>query len=93
MKVEIVTPEMILYKGEATAVSVPGVNGEFQMLENHAAIVSVLTKGYVKLYGNIQIKDEVASRFEKGAKKDEYLLLINGGTLEFNNNKATILAD
>lgn len=93
MKVEIVTPEEILYRGEVTAVSVPGVNGEFQMLENHAAIVSVLTKGYIKLYGNIEPKESVASRFEKGAKKDEFLVAINGGTLEFANNKATILAD
>ena len=93
MKIEIVTPEEILYKGEAVALSVPGVNGEFQMLENHAAIVSVLTKGYIKLYGNIEPKESVASRFEKGTKKDEFLIPINGGTLEFNNNKATILAD
>lgn len=93
MKVEIVTPEVILYKGEVESIAVPGVNGEFQMLENHASIVSVLVKGYIKLYGDIQPKESVASRFEKGNKKDEFLLLINGGTLEFNNNKATILAD
>lgn len=93
MKVEIVTPEVILYKGEVESIAVPGVNGEFQMLENHAPIVSVLVKGYIKLYGNIQPKESVAYRFEKGNKKDEFLLLINGGTLEFNNNKATILAD
>ncbi|CEN51542.1 ATP synthase epsilon chain (fragment) [Capnocytophaga canimorsus] len=53
MKVEIVTPEMILYKGEVRALSVPGINGEFQMLENHAPIISVLTVGNVKLYGDI----------------------------------------
>lgn len=93
MKVEIVTPEVILYKGEVQAVSVPGVNGEFQMLENHAAIVSVLTKGFIKLYGNLEIKESVANRFEKGNKKDEFLIAITGGTLELNNNHATILVD
>ncbi|MFK8268883.1 hypothetical protein [Capnocytophaga cynodegmi] len=93
MKVEIVTPEMILYKGEVEAISVPGINGEFQMLENHAAIISVLTKGYIKLYGDIHLREDVSSRFEKGDKKKEFLLTINGGTLEFNNNRATILAD
>lgn len=93
MLVEIVTPEVILYKGQATALSVPGANGEFQMLENHAAIISVLTKGDVKLYGDIKPKESVASRFVKGEKNNEFLLSINGGTLEFNNNKATILAD
>ncbi|ATA72717.1 MULTISPECIES: F0F1 ATP synthase subunit epsilon [Capnocytophaga] len=93
MKVEIVTPEEILFNGEVNAVSVPGVNGEFQMLENHAPIVSVLTKGYVKLYGNIELRESVASRFEKGDKKNEFLLAINGGTLELNNNRVVILAD
>lgn len=93
MKVEIVTPESILFRGEVRALSVPGINGEFQMLENHASIISVLEKGNVKLYGDIQPKEEVASRFVKGDKKDEYLLAINGGTLEFNNNRAVILAD
>ncbi|GIM59582.1 FoF1 ATP synthase subunit delta/epsilon [Capnocytophaga canimorsus] len=93
MKVEIVTPEMILYKGEVRALSVPGINGEFQMLENHAPIISVLTVGNVKLYGSITPKENVASKFIKGDKKDEYLLAIKGGTLEFNDNKAVILAD
>ncbi|MDO5606909.1 MAG: F0F1 ATP synthase subunit epsilon [Capnocytophaga sp.] len=93
MKVEIVTPEAILYKGDVTSLSVPGVNGEFQMLNDHAAIISVLTKGNIKLYGAIQPKESVASRFIKGDKPNEFLLSIDGGTLEFNNNKATILAD
>ncbi|MDO4229014.1 MAG: hypothetical protein Q4C98_04305 [Capnocytophaga sp.] len=93
MKVEIVTPDVILYKGEVESISVPGADGEFQMLENHAPIISVLTKGYIKLYGDIQPKESVVSRFEKGNKKNEFLLAIDGGTLEFNNNKATILAD
>lgn len=93
MKVEIITPENILYKGEVTSVAVPSIDGEFQMLNNHAPIVSLLTAGNVKLYGNIQPKENVASQFKKGNKPNEFLLYINGGTLEFNNNKAVILAE
>ena len=47
MILEIVSPEATLFKGEVTSVIVPGINGEFQMLNNHAAIVSLLTKGNV----------------------------------------------
>lgn len=93
MKIEIVTPDEVLFNGEVKSVAVPGVNGEFQILENHAPIVSVLTKGYVKLYGNIEPRENVASRFEKSNKKDEFLLAISGGTLELNNNRVVILAD
>lgn len=48
MRLEIVSPEATLFSGEVTSVSVPGANGEFQMLNNHAPIVSILTKGSVK---------------------------------------------
>jgi F-type H+-transporting ATPase subunit epsilon len=48
MKLEIVSPEAVLFSGEVTSVSVPGIDGEFQMLNNHAPIVSILTKGDVK---------------------------------------------
>ena len=48
MYLEIVSPEATLFSGEVTSVTVPGVNGEFQMLENHAPIVSLLQAGKVK---------------------------------------------
>ena len=42
MYLEIVTPEETLYSGEVESVSVPGIDGDFQMLDNHAPIVSLL---------------------------------------------------
>ena len=57
MILEIVSPEATLFKGEVTSVSVPGINGEFQMLNNHAPIVSILGKGNVKINAqNISIE-------------------------------------
>ena len=44
MILEIVSPEATLFSGEVTSVSVPGINGEFQMLYNRAAVVSILRK-------------------------------------------------
>jgi F-type H+-transporting ATPase subunit epsilon len=48
MLLEIVSPEASLFKGEITSISVPGVDGSFQILNNHAPIVS-LQKGTVVL--------------------------------------------
>ena len=93
MFLEIVSPEATLFSGEVTSVTVPGVNGEFQMLNNHAAIVSTLTKGNVKIAGkSIAIADEVASKFNK-INDSTVQLAISSGTVEMKNNKVIILAD
>ena len=93
MILEIVSPEATLFKGEVTSVSVPGVNGEFQMLNNHAPIVSLLTKGNVKINAqNIKIEKEFVSKFNK-VNEQTYLLPVNSGTLEMNENKIIVLAD
>ena len=47
MILEIVSPEAKLYSGQVTSVTVPGVDGEFQILNHHAAIVSILNKGEI----------------------------------------------
>lgn len=93
MIVEIVSPEATLFKGEVTSVAVPGVNGEFQMLNNHAPIVSLLGKGNVKIVGNdIKIAKEFKDKFQK-INEQTYWLTISSGTLEMNDNKAIVLAD
>ncbi|WP_224488528.1 F0F1 ATP synthase subunit epsilon [Robertkochia flava] len=92
MYLEIVTPEATLFKGEVTSVAVPGVDGEFQMLNNHAPVVSILGQGKVKIYGDIKISKEFADRFSKG-DKNETILPINSGTIEMNDNKVIVLAD
>ncbi|QLE01556.1 F0F1 ATP synthase subunit epsilon [Galbibacter sp. BG1] len=92
MILEIVTPEATLFSGEVTSVAVPGVDGEFQMLDNHAPIVSLLGKGNVKIYGDIKIEKAYATKFSKG-ENGATLLPITSGTVEMNNNKVIVLAD
>ena len=92
MLLEIVTPEAILFSGEIDSVAVPGINGEFQMLNNHAPIVSLLQKGTVKIYGSIEIEEEFEEKFSKG-DKGVTLLPISSGTIELKENKIIILAD
>jgi len=92
MYLEIVSPEATLFKGEVDAVTVPGVNGEFEMLKNHAPIVSILKEGHVKVAGtNIQLDEAVESMFTKSDRG--VWLAINSGTIEMKDNKVIVLAD
>jgi F-type H+-transporting ATPase subunit epsilon len=52
MTLEIITPDKKIFSGEATAVTFPGTEGQFQVLNNHAALVSTLGKGNIVVEGN-----------------------------------------
>lgn len=92
MYLEIVSPEATLFAGEVTAVTVPGIDGEFQMLNNHAPIVSLLQEGKVRIKGNVVLEEAYESRFSKASNGDT-VLAINSGTIEMKNNKVIVLAD
>jgi F-type H+-transporting ATPase subunit epsilon len=92
MFLEIVTPEATLCKLDVTSVLVPGVEGEFQMLNNHAPIVSSLMKGAVKIYGDVVIDEKYQDRFTDGKDSGKWLA-IESGTIEMNDNKIIILVD
>jgi len=47
MYLEIIAPDKIFFKGEAEKISVPGMLGQFAILNGHAAIVSILKKGRI----------------------------------------------
>jgi len=91
MYLEIVSPEATLFSGEVTSIAVPGINGEFEMLKDHAPVVSLLKAGHVKIYGDINLEEEVADKFTKEDKAT--WLAINSGTLEMKDNKVIVLAD
>ncbi len=92
MNLEIVTPEAVLFYGEVESVRVPGINGEFQMLKDHAPIVSLLQEGTVKIYGSFTIDEENKGKFTNGDDGGTWLS-ITSGTIELKNNKIIILAD
>jgi F-type H+-transporting ATPase subunit epsilon len=92
MILEIVTPEATLLHTDVDLISVPGINGEFQMLNNHAPIVSLLVEGNVRFKGvNVSIDEEFESKFTN--TKGEFSLAIKSGTIEMKENKVIILAD
>jgi F-type H+-transporting ATPase subunit epsilon len=91
MQLEIVTPEKVILDQDVQSVSIPGVEGEFQILENHAPVISVLTKGHIKLDANTKLPKEVENDFQKVNGK--LCMKITGGVIEMNNNKVIVLTD
>lgn len=92
MYLEIVSPEATLFAGEVESVTVPGINGEFQMLSNHAPIVSLLQAGLVKIGGDVVLEEEYEDKFEKDAS-GKTTLSIQSGTVEMKENRVIVLAD
>jgi len=64
MYLEIISPEKTLFKGEVESILFPGTYGDFQVLNNHAPIVSTLTRGKVKIIGKISVEQGDKDKFE-----------------------------
>ena len=92
MYLQIVTPEAVVFDAEVKSVTVPGISGEFQMLDNHAPIVSLLVNGDVKIEAAGVNQDKLSKDFRSIEGKG-LAYTIKGGVLELNNNKAIVLAD
>ncbi|MFV0566346.1 MAG: F0F1 ATP synthase subunit epsilon [Flavobacteriaceae bacterium] len=93
MYLEIVSPEATLFNSEVDSISLPGVNGEFQILKDHAAIVSLLKEGTIKIHAQNSL-DTLHSSIVKQPGNDKVLTLsINSGTIEMKDNKVIVLVD
>lgn len=93
MILEIVSPESKLFHGEVTSVSLPGVEGSFQVLNQHAPIVSTLKEGVIKIgAAAFNFDKEVADKFSK-VDNQTYMLKISSGTIEMKANKMIVLVD
>jgi len=78
MLLEIIAPDHQLYSGEVDLVQVPGSSGSFEILRNHAPIISTLDPGRIKIVE----KNGAVLFFE-----------VDGGVIESKNNKIIILAE
>lgn len=77
MFIEIITPDKKVFAGEASAASFPGTQGAFQILNNHAPLVSTIGKGEVVVDG----------------KEGQKTFTVDGGVVEVLNNKVLVLAE
>lgn len=78
MKIEIVTPDTTIYVGEVSLAQLPGLDGSFEIMNNHAPMIAALKKGKVKV-----IDDKKATLFFD----------VNGGVAEILKNKILVLAE
>ena len=78
MTVDIISPDSVIYSGEATLVSLPGSKGAFEILQYHDAIISTLEKGRIK----VTTSNDGDKFFD-----------VNGGLVEFSDNKLNVLVN
>lgn len=79
MTLEIITPDKKFFDGEITSVTVPGSMGSFEVLNDHAPIISTLDHG------------KIVVRTSQNAKTHTFF--IKGGVIEVLNNVVMLLAE
>lgn len=77
MYLEIITPDKKVFEGEVDSAIFPGTDGSFQILNNHAALISTLGKGPISYRG----------------KKEEDTIEVNRGVVEVLNNRVIALVE
>lgn len=77
MHLEIITPETKVFEGEVSIATFPGADGSFQIMNDHAPLVSLLTEGVV-VYKSKEVNNQIE---------------ITGGVVEVLKNKVILLAD
>lgn len=78
MHLEVLSPERSVYSGNVYGVQLPGIEGSFEILENHAPIIASLGKGNMKI-----LKDKNTTEHFQ----------ISGGFVEVLNNRAVVLIE
>lgn len=78
LNLDIVTPSKSVFKGEIKSITVPGTEGGFQVLKNHAPIVSTFDIGMIK----VELLDSKVNYYSTA-----------GGTIEVLDNEIVVLAD
>jgi F-type H+-transporting ATPase subunit epsilon len=77
MHLEILTPEKKIFEGNVTIATFPGADGSFQVMDNHAPLISLLKGGLVEYKG----------------KENNGTVNISGGVVEVLKNNVILLAD
>lgn len=93
MKLEIITPEARIFSGEVTSVTLPGLDGMFQVLNNHAPIISSLRAGEVKMEVEGKLDTTKLNENVNVDKNNTLRVTIKGGVAELMNNKLILLAE
>jgi F-type H+-transporting ATPase subunit epsilon len=95
MKISVLTPEREIFQGTVTSVKVPGTLGEFQVLKNHAPIVSSLEAGVIHVVtaqGEYRYFDQESGEIRSAAEPGRALhFSIAGGFIEVLRDEISLL--
>lgn len=95
MNITVLTPDKQMFKGPITSVKVPGTLGQFQVLKNHAPIVSSLEEGVVYIVtaaGEYRYFDEESGAIKTDDKPGVTITFkVGGGFIEVLNNEVALL--
>jgi F-type H+-transporting ATPase subunit epsilon len=95
MNIAVLTPDREIFKGEIKSVKVPGTRGEFQVLNNHAPLVSSLENGKIEIVtaeGGYTYFDTATKEKKSGtAAGTKITFQIEGGFIEVINNEIALL--
>lgn len=78
MYLEIITPDKKVFEGEVKLIQLPGSKGAFEILNNHAPIISTLEKGRIKI---------------QDLNGKEHFFDVDGGVIENKSNKIIVLVE
>lgn len=97
MHLEIITPEKIIYKGVVDLINLPGSDGSFGILKDHAPIVATLKEGTIKILqtegANTHVDSDSGELVHSMSDDKEILFDVKGGVVEVSNNKIIVLAE
>jgi ATP synthase, F1 epsilon subunit (delta in mitochondria) len=77
MKVSIISPERKIFSGEVDSITLPGINGSFTILKDHAPIISILIKG----------------KLAYKSDEEEAVMDIDGGFIEMKRNEIIVCVE
>ena len=94
LQIEIHSIDCKLLSGKINSVIFPGSDGSFQVLKDHAPVVSTLKKGEIVIDGEVSLEDNVSNDLFKIVKgKEKTLLQIESGLVELKKNSIKVLID
>ena len=95
MTISVLTPDRTIFTGQISSVALPGVGGSFQLLENHAPLVSALSAGKVSLqtgngpYAFYDADKKAMTEEQSGSRSMTFT--IDRGFVEVLNNEVNLL--
>jgi F-type H+-transporting ATPase subunit epsilon len=96
MLLEVITPDETLFKGNVAQVILPGLDGSFGILNDHAPLVSALSKGNVRVDQLVAENDSQAFNGKYNIENKgqaSFSFEINGGVIEVKDNRILVLAE